>query len=239
MTQPVPQPYDRAYLRRRLALANAVVAAAKRALTLLSRDEQAALQAIIGTVEAGQQQAVTLVDAYMAAKMLQATGTGTVLGLDPANYTISAIRGVPAVDVYRRAFNTLALRSPQPDGLARAQGALDKLVRTDLQLAQTHAARDWMTQQAENAHGDLRVVGYKRVLTGAGPHCRLCELAATRVYHVRDLMPIHEHCGCTVEPVWGRHDISSISAAVRVEIDPELGPRLMAEQWSPVGATVH
>jgi hypothetical protein len=231
-------PYDRVYQARRIALATAISAAAGRALTLLRRDEQSAVKSIVSIVEAGQGQTVAAVDAYMATKALQITGSPTVFGLDPAIYTISTLRGIPAFDVYQRAFNTITGRTVDAVALERAQGALDKLVRTDLQLAQTHAARDWMRKQAETATGDLKIVGYKRILTGHGPHCRLCELASTRIYFVADLMPIHEHCGCTVEPVWGRQNVQSVGTVVRVEHDPEIGPRLMADNWKPVGPTL-
>lgn len=236
---PPRNPYDTAYLARRIRLATSVSTAAARALALRYRDEQAALATVIPIVEAGQQQTAALVDAYMATKTFQVTGaTATVLGIDHSRYTISALRGVPAPDVYRRAFNTITGRSADAQTLERAQAALDKLVRTDLQLAQTHAARDWMQKQAETATGDLKIVGYKRILTGPGPHCHLCELASTRIYFVADLMPIHEHCGCTVQPVWGHQDVKSVGTVVRVENDPEIGPRLMADAWTPVGPNI-
>lgn len=228
--------YDGAYRSQRLRLAATVSAAAARLLAYLSGDQAAAIAAIVPVVEAGQRHTVSLVDAYMAAKTLQATGAGTVIGLDPALYTISELRnGVAADIVYQRAFNTLISPDATDVGVARAFNALDKLVRTDLQLTQTHAARDWMTQDTLTATSELRIVGYRRVLTGPGPHCALCEAASTRTYRVSDLMPIHEHCGCTVEPIYGTQPVASTGTTVRVENDPEIGPRLMADNWSDVG----
>lgn len=223
---------DAAYRARRLALNALVTATVARAFAL-----QRSPKMVIPIVEAGQRHTVALVDAYMAAKLIQATGQGTVLGLDPSRYTTHALRKVAAEAVYGRALTVLEAlnRTDQERALVGAQAAIEKLVRTDLQLAQTHAARDWMTEHDAKATDETRIVGYRRVLTGPGPHCGLCTAAASRTYRISDLMPIHEHCGCTVEPLWGEHDVAAVGTTVRVEIDPELGPRLMAEDWSSVG----
>lgn len=220
---------DVAYRTQRDRLAATVTAAAAHVFARLAPVNQtSAIQTVVPLVEHGQQITVSLVDAYMAAKALAATKQGTVLGLDPARYTISALRnGADAIDVYRRAFNGPADQQP---------AALDKLVRTDLQLAQTHSARDWMTEQAKTATDETRIVGWRRVTDG--DPCALCAQAATRTYYTGDLMPIHEHCSCTVEPLWGQHDVASVGTTVRVELDPELGPRLMADTWSSVGPRI-
>lgn len=231
---------ETAYRKQRDRLAATISAATARAFTQLYADPKAAIRTVVPIVETGQQISVSLVDAYMAAKTLQATGQGTVLGLDPARYTITALRnGVPAIDVYGRPFTVLdaARNAADPSqALTGAQAALDKLVRTDLQLAQTHSARDWMTEQAKTATAETRIVGWRRVTDG--DPCALCAAAATRTYHTGDLMPIHEHCSCTVEPLWGEHAVASVGTTVRVEIDPELGPRLMADGWSSVGPRI-
>lgn len=231
---------DTAYQAQRQRLAVAVSARVS-ALYVLS-DRAVAVAQAVPTVEAGQRQTVALVDAYMAAKALDAVGAGSVVGLDPAAYTVGRLRsGPPPAEVYARPFAVLdaALRRGVDERAAKVAGqqAAEKLARTDLQLAQTHAARDWMTRSAEAtpASEELRIVGYRRVLTGPGPHCELCTLASTRTYKISTLLAIHEHCGCTVEPLWGTEPVASVGTTVRVEEDPELGPRLLAEDWSPVG----
>jgi hypothetical protein len=189
---------DDAYRTQRDRLAATVTAATARVFARLAPvDQSAAIQTVVPLVEHGQQMTVSLVDAYMAAKLLAATKQGTVLGLDPARYTISALRnGAAPSTSTRRAFNGDA------EQLSSA-AALDKLVRTDLQLAQTHSARDWMTEQAKTATDETRIVGWRRVTDG--DPCALCAAASTRTYRTNDLMPIHEHCSCTVEPLWGDH----------------------------------
>lgn len=227
---------DIAYRAQRSRLSATVAAAAARAFTTLYSDPKATIQTVVPIVQSGQRLGVSLVDAYMAAKTLEATGQGSVIGLDAARYTIAALRnGVPADDVYSRPFNGFSGGDRQK-ALVGAHAALDKLVRTDLQLAQTHSARDWMTEQAKTATDETRIVGWRRVTDG--DPCALCAAAATRTYRTADLMPIHEHCGCHVEPLWGEHAVGSVGTTVRVEIDPELGPRLMADTWSSVGPRI-
>lgn len=223
-----------AYRAQRSRLTRFVTVAAAHALTQFSSDRAAAVAAVVPLVEAGQRQTVSLVDAYMAAKTLDAIGSGSVVGLDPTRYTITALRnGADAADVYERVFNGFHGDKDHQQALSEAHVALDKLARTDLQLAQTHAARDWIDTQANNATDETRIVGWRRVTDG--DPCALCAAAATRTYRTGELMPIHEHCSCTVEPLWGEHDVASIGTTVRVEHDPELGPRLMADTWSSVG----
>lgn len=232
MNVAAPSPLDVAYQAQRVRLSVAVTAAAAAVWARAYHDRAQAVAQMVQIVAAGQRHVVALVDAYMAAKTLQATGAGSVKGLDPALYTIAALRGVAADVVYGRPFGALgaalARGEEQPQAAASGLAAAEKLAATDLQLAQTHSAKDWMAAEAT-------IVGYRRLLTGPGPHCALCELASTRTYRKADLLPIHEHCGCTVEPLWGTHAVASVGTVVRVEHDPELGPRLMATDWSPVG----
>jgi hypothetical protein len=69
---------------------------------------------------------------------------------------------------------------------------------TDLQLAKTHSSRFVLG-------GKDHVVGYRRVLEGR-KSCGLCIVASTQRYHKDDLMPIHGHCDCGVEPIFGDAD---------------------------------
>jgi len=231
---------DTAYQRRRAQLAASVNRHAA-AVFATDTSQQVKVPQLTVIVETGQRHTANLVAAYMTAKAL-AVGVRFQASVDPAAFTVTAFRGLAATKVYSRPFAAVqvALNNglDQPQALQVGQNALAKLAATDLQLAQTHAARDWLTQAAEAPTGELRIVGYRRVLTGPGPHCTLCELASTRTYRVADLMAIHEHCTCTVEPLWGTEPVTAVGTTVRVENDPELGPRLMAESWSPVGPTL-
>ncbi|HEY9417874.1 MAG TPA: hypothetical protein VIQ30_24205 [Pseudonocardia sp.] len=69
---------------------------------------------------------------------------------------------------------------------------------TDLQLTATRTAQDVLS-------ANQSVVGYRRVLTGA-ENCGMCVVAATRLYHKRNLLPIHTACDCVVAPVMAGED---------------------------------
>jgi hypothetical protein len=218
------------YARARLLQSQAVQRAV--AATWASRyaDRTAAIDQTVQIVTAGQRNVVSLVGAYLTAETLLATGEQVKHTLDPAGYTIDALRGVAAAEIYSRPFGAYgAFRNAGADAtqaVDAARASVGKLAATDLQLAQTHAARDWMKAEP-------RIVGYRRVLNP--PSCKLCTLAATRTYSKADLLPIHEHCDCGVLPLYGTEPVASVGTTVRVEEDPELGPRLMADEWSPVG----
>lgn len=221
---------DAAYRAQRRRLAAAVTAAAAAVWAVAWRDRQQAIHQSVQIVTAGQKHTVALVDAYFTAKTLQATGGGNLKRLDPSLYTIAALRGVPADVVYERPFGALGAAfnagATNVQAVDSGLASLEKLAVTDLQLAQTYSARDWMTAEPT-------IVGYRRVTSG-NP-CELCAQASTRTYRSEDLMPIHEHCHCTVDPLWGDHAVGSVGTSVLVENDPELGPRLMAATWSSVG----
>lgn len=229
-------PLDTAYQAQRIRLTATVTAATASAWAQHYKDRNATIQRVVGIVTAGQAHTVRLVDSYMTAKAVQATGSGTLKHLDPKRYITDILRGLPAAEVYSRPFGAygsfLKDGAHPKEALRAAQSSVSKLAATDLQLAQTHSARDWMQHDVTEG---LRIVGYRRVLSGPGPHCSLCTAASTRTYKISDLLPIHEHCTCTAEPLWGTEPVPSIGTTVRVDVDPELGPRLMADDWTPVG----
>jgi hypothetical protein len=222
---------DGVYRTQRLRLRSIVTAATAAAWDAHHQDRERAVAAIVPLVSNGQRQIVHLTAGFMAAKATVARARVEPVTLDPGAYTTAAIRGVSAEAVYERPFGALAVHLGQGADFAAAalaaRASLGKLVATDLQLAQTHAARDWLS-------GQERAVGYRRVL-GGGRNCPLCVEASTRTYHIEDLMPIHEHCSCSVSPIFEGEEVSGGSPQVRVEEDPEIGPRLLADSWSSVG----
>lgn len=228
---------DAAYTAQRLRLSATVSAAVAASWAHLHQDRPAAIGQIVALVGAGQTHTVRLVNAYMTAKTIEATGRGVRITLDPALYTTDLLRGIAASAVYSRPFGAYGAfvndGAHPAEAIRAARASVSKLAATDLQLAQTHAARDWMQAADEQTATGIRIVGYRRVLNP--PSCKLCEAASTRTYRIADLMPIHEHCDCTVQPLYGTEPVASIGTTVRVDDDPELGPRLMADSWTPVG----
>ena len=140
---------------------------------------------------AAQTEVTSLVAGYLA------------LFLDrPAQALAVTIRGgADPLEVYRRPGITarakLAAGRPFGEAMAAARARAENAAATDVALAHREAARHGMG-------ADPRVVGYRRVLTGAS--CRLCATASTQRYHVDRLMPLHGHCDCRVVPIVGDQD---------------------------------
>lgn len=213
---------DGVYRSQRARLTSTVTAMTARLWAEQHKQEQHTIQQVLAAVYAGQRQVVALVDAFMGLK----ARTGPQ-GLDPSRYMIDQIRGVAADELYRKPWAAMGSQLGQGAKFATAadsaQATLAKLVRTDLQLAQTHSARDWMT-------GSDTVTAYRRD-AGRDP-CELCNQAAQGVYSPDALAAIHEHCSCAVIPLFGDQSPQPVDATVRVANDSEIGPRLLAPNWA-------
>lgn len=222
---------DATYRSQRLRLASTVTAQALRTWDITYRERDRAIATLVPLVLAGQSQTVRLVEAYMLAKARNAGEPVRRRDLPRELYTVGVLRGVPADEVYGRPFGALGAHLERgesfAEAMASARAAVGKLASTDLQLAQTHAARDFMSAEE-------RVVGYRRVL-GGGKNCSLCVSASTRTYRKDDLAPIHERCGCSVAPLFGEAPVASVGTTVKVIEDPEIGPRLVADTWTETG----
>ena len=79
---------------------------------------------------------------------------------------------------------------------------------TNMTLAQRAA----YTASFEKLQTSAGIKGYRRILhpelskTGA---CGLCAVASDQIYHVAQLMPLHNLCKCTVLPIIGTADPGS------------------------------
>jgi hypothetical protein len=143
---------------------------------------------VVPLVLGAQRVAVTQTDAYMSAEAGLATGTSTEpWGLDAsALIGAHARRGDFLEDVYGR--NHRAAASTFVERMARE-------VNTDITLADRSAS-------FVHTEGDSRITGYRRTLS-AGKNCALCVSAASRTYHKGDLRPIHAHCACGTQSIYG------------------------------------
>lgn len=95
----------------------------------------------------------------------------------------------PAVAVYR----ALSAGKPFTDSVASGTQRLTSLVSMDMQLA--------LVAQSQFSLKSRKATHFRRVLTGS-ENCPLCQIASTNVYSTDDLMPIHDNCDCTVEPIY-------------------------------------
>lgn len=144
-------------------------------------------------------------------------------------YQIEKLRnGVSADEVYGRPYGAyygqLGEGASHEQALQSANAALTRSVETDMQLAQTHAARDYM-------EGSKNITGWMRS-PDAGA-CALCtEAAQGQVYRTSDLMPIHEHCGCGVTPVTTKNP--TYSRITDTYHDSELGPHFDEYAAKPI-----
>lgn len=83
----------------------------------------------------------------------------------------------------------------------KALARLAVVAETDVTLA--------VREQYRRSLGQMRADGYRRILhpelSETGP-CGLCVVAADRVYHSGDLLPLHARCCCEVLPIYGDLD---------------------------------
>lgn len=144
---------------------------------------------VVPVVNAGQRQSVAVTEAYLARERRRRP-----LGIDPGTVIGPAARnGVAPEEVYRRPFVTVWTALKAGTAFAQAVDAglerLTSTAETDIQLAMRG------TLQAVG-EADDGIHGYERIPDGNA--CDLCLIASTQRYHVSDLMPIHNRCGCGV-----------------------------------------
>lgn len=159
---------------------------------------------VVPVVAGAQRQMASLTVANLAQQKQIALGGRLV----PAPIDISRVigpaarNGADVTEVYSRPFH-LVWR--QLHDLPREDGAIDQaigsglqraieLAQDDLQLTKQHTVQETLT-------ADRRAHGYRRVLEGAHS-CGLCIVAATRLYHKANLLPIHGGCDCSVATVF-------------------------------------
>lgn len=172
------------------------------------------VNAVVPVVLGGQRRTAALTDIYLATLASRVLGgTARPTGVRATQVTGTALRGVDPRQVYRRPGVTVwsALANGRPLTAAVRDGRTRALVlaTTDLQLVQTHTARAVFAT-------DNRVVGQRRVPSG-GRSCGLCLIASTQRYRRDDLMPIHDRCSCSVEPIYGTEDPGQVIDPDRLE----------------------
>jgi hypothetical protein len=169
-----------AYRARLQAIRDATLAA-----VLASGDPESVVPIVLG----GQRSAVTTTDAYLSLEAGLATNTSTEpWGVDPEQLIgRAARRGAYLEDVYERNWAV---------DIGTFAGRMAREVNTDISLAERSATY-------VHTEGDSRVTGTRRVL-GSGPNCALCVAASTQRYSKADLRPIHHHCGCTTQAIYGK-----------------------------------
>jgi hypothetical protein len=225
-----------AYRRDYSALLERVDAAVVRAWRALANVDgdaaerfAAAAAALVAGFQAQAANLAALFVVFQIAALLDAP-PGSPPRIPPGELTDEALRGVPGLEVYRRpvvaARSALARGEPWSAAMAAGEAAAAGYGRTDVALAQRHAARTVLD-------ADQRVVGYRRVLTGRS--CVLCATASTQRYRTDELLPIHTHCDCTVAPIVGTFDPGRV---INRELLAELKDAGGSRYWQARGISV-
>lgn len=150
------------------------------------------LTKVLPIVAAAQRQSVSLTEGYLARALERQP-----IGADADQLIGAAVRnGVAPEEVYRRPFVTAwtALKNGTvyDDAIAAGLARATSTAEMDVQLSHRGTL-------AAVGREDDRIRGFRRVTDGNA--CVLCRMASTQRYHKDALMPIHNHCGCTVAPL--------------------------------------
>jgi hypothetical protein len=129
--------------------------------------------------------------------------------------------GVDPQTVYRRPFVTVwsALGAGKlwQDAVAAGLNRATSTAAMDVQLASRAAFRE--VQAADD-----QIRGYTRVPDGGA--CAFCLEVAGAFVKSADAMPLHNRCGCSLEPVLSTQPTTPVPDGVAVHEHGELGPVL-------------
>ena len=142
------------------------------------------LRVAVPKVQAGQTRTARLTAAHLGGPVLSRE---LIVGSRKVAQTVEYRR--PAVAMY----TALSEGKPFASAVAAGLDRLSSLIVMDMQVA--------LVAQAQHSLQAQQVSHYRRVLTGF-ESCDLCRLASQNLYSTDNLMPIHDHCDCTVEAVF-------------------------------------
>lgn len=175
------------------------------------------LSAVVPLVNAAQRQSVALTDGYLAQAMNRAP-----LGINPDALIGAAVRnGTSPNEVYTRPM--IALWSGLAEGKLWADASSAALARAvsssamDVQLSMARTAQ-------EIGRVDPQLQKFQRVADGSA--CAFCQEVDGAILNSDDAMPLHNNCGCSVEPADDSASITPLPDSVAVNDHGELGPLL-------------
>jgi hypothetical protein len=180
-------------------------------------DVERFVDAAVPIVLAGQTQAVALTEAFVVRRLGLAT-----IGLDVADLTGAASGVVCRLRRSTAARSSTSGRRSARDvpweaavhaGEARATASAEM----DVQLS--HRAAYGAVQQAEP-----RIRGYRRRANGGA--CSFCLLVNGAFVKSANAMPLHNRCGCGLDPVMQDVMVTSTPEGVAIHQHGELGPML-------------
>jgi hypothetical protein len=153
------------------------------------------LSRVLPVVSTSQRASVALTEAYLASYLERAP-----LGLDGGAILERARVGASAEEVYFRPFVNVwsalgagkSFEDAIASGLARATGS----AAMDVQLAMRETAGE--VQEAGDG-----IYGYQRVADGGA--CEFCQAIDGAYLKSGDASPLHNNCGCGLEPLTAPH----------------------------------
>jgi hypothetical protein len=151
---------------------------------------------VVPIVTAGQNQAAALTEAYLA-RMLRRQP----IGIAPDGLVGPSVRaGTPPEEVYRRPFvnvwTALGNNIPWEEAVGAGRARVDATAQADMALSSR--ATFQAVQEADDG-----IYGYQRVADGGA--CAFC-LAVNGAYvKSADASPLHNRCGCSLEPLTRPH----------------------------------
>jgi len=175
-------------------------------------------------IAAGQAQSAALTAAFIARALRV-----PAFGIDPARVTGAAVRaGTPPDVVYRRAFiqtwHDLGQGKPFQDAVDTGQARVRSSANMDIALAQ----RESFQVAQDDTDG---IYGYQRVASDGA--CEFCQAVSGAYVKSASAMPLHNNCGCSLEPLTRAHpkaawlpDGTHITDDYAVHDHGELGPVL-------------
>lgn len=205
-----------AQARLRRATVRQVEAAARRVPLTGPRAERLWLAQVLPAVLGGQRMSALETNAYLA----RALGRQP-LAIAPERVTGAQLRGVDPREVYRRPLVTLwgGLADGHPYEQAAGAAVARASATAAMDVAMAMRAMSAAVQEADPA-----IQGWQRV---ADPDCcTFCQEVDGAVVLSADAMPLHNHCGCGVEPLTDSPTATATPATVAVEQHGELGPVL-------------
>lgn len=180
-------------------------------------DVERFVDAAVPIVLAGQTQAVALTEAFIMRRLRLEP-----IGLPVDELTGAAVRGgTPPEEVYKRPFvnvwTALGKNVPWEQAVAAGEARATGSAEMDVQLS--HRASYGAVQRLEP-----RIKGYRRRANGGA--CKFCLLVNGAFVKSADAMPLHNRCGCGLDPIMQDVRVTSTPEGVAVHQHGELGPLL-------------
>lgn len=226
MPSPLVSAHIEAQRRLRLFASQAVGAAWSRLPGYDRQNIEQFLASAVPVVLTAQRTSVALTDAYLAQRMGRLP-----LGVDAERLIGAAVRaGASPEEVYARPFvnvwTALSKGNPWEDAVQSGLARATSTAQMDVQLS----ARATFNEVGQQDDG---IYGYERVADGGA--CAFCAEIDGAYVKDGDAMPLHNNCGCSLEPLENPHPSARFlpdgseaytHGATKIEPHGELGPLL-------------